>query len=53
VQSAFYYGAVSYLALHNMLALANPSEFSDRLLGMNRAEFREWLDGIDREGSVT
>src|SRR5919106_7042775 len=53
VQSAFYYGAVSYLALYNMLALANPPEFSARLLGMSRAEFGEWLDGIDREGSVT
>jgi hypothetical protein len=52
-QSAFYYGAVAYLALRNMLALADPPEFSDRLLGMSREDFHEWLDGIDREGSVT
>ena len=53
VRSAFYYAAVAYLALHNMLALADPPEFSDRLLGMSRSEFDDWLDGIDREGSVT
>ena len=53
VGSAFYYAAVAYLALHNMLALADPPEFSDRLLGMSRSEFDDWLDVIDREGSVT
>lgn len=53
VQSAFYYAAVAYLALNNMLALANPPDFSDRLLEMNHTEFTDWLDGIDREGSVT
>ena len=53
VRSAFYYAAVAYLALHNMLALADPPEFSDRLLRMSRSTFRDWLDGIDREGSVT
>ena len=52
-QGAFYYAAVAYLALHNMLALANPPEFTDRLLAMSHAEFGEWLDGIDQEGSVT
>ena len=52
VRSAFYYAAVAYLALHNMLALADPPEFSDRLLGMSRSEFDDWLDGIDHEGSV-
>ena len=52
-QGAFYYAAVAYLALHNMLALANPPDFTDRLLAMSRTEFGEWLDGIDREGSVT
>lgn len=53
VHAAFHYAAVAYLALHNMLALANRSDFSDRLLAMSRSDFSDWLDGIDREGSVT
>jgi len=50
---AFYHAAVAYLALHNMLALANPPSFIDRLLAMSREEFNDWLDGIQSEGSVT
>ena len=50
---AFYHAAVAYLALHNMLALANPPSFIERLLAMSREEFHDWLDGIQRGGSVT
>ena len=50
---AFYHAAVAYLALHNMLALANPPSFIERLLAMSREEFDDWLDGIQLGGSVT
>jgi hypothetical protein len=44
---------VSYLALNNILALANDREIEQRLLDMSREDFKRWLDDIDREGSVT
>ena len=50
---AFYHAAVAYLALHNMLALANPPSFIERLLAMSREEFHDWLEGVQRGGSVT
>ena len=49
---AFYYALVSYLALNNMLAAANPLGFSDRLAKMTPDDFEQWLDAIDRGGSV-
>ena len=48
-QSAF----VGYLALKNMLALANDNDLSSRLSSYSREEFRNWLDQIDQGGSVT
>lgn len=42
----------AYLALHNMLALANEKDVVDRLLGYTSDDFKEWLDRIDREGSI-
>lgn len=51
--AAFRYAVVAYLALQNMLSLANDNGVFDRLLAMRPTEFRKWLDGIDSEGSVT
>ena len=53
MEAAFYQACVSYLALQNMLAHANPPEFAERLLAMDRHEFDEWLADIARGGSVT
>lgn len=53
VEAAFHQACVSYLALQNMLAHANPPEFAERLLAMDRHDFDEWLADIDRGGSVT
>lgn len=52
--AAFRYAVVSYLALKNMLDLANGQhEFIDQLLDMSHDDFEKWLDVVDREGSVT
>ena len=50
---AFHSAIVGYLALNNMLALANDSGLDDRLMAYTRNEFKEWLDRIDQAGSVT
>ena len=52
-QHAFHYGLVGYLALFNLLALANDHNLVERLLRMSRDEFTEWLERIAAEGSVT
>ena len=53
MEAAFYQACVSYLALQNMLAHANPPEFAERLLAMDRNDFDGWLADIARGGSVT
>lgn len=53
INAAFYQACVSYLALQNMLAHANPPSFAERLLAMDRHEFNDWLKDIARGGSVT
>ena len=50
---AFRSAIVGYLALKNMLALANDNDLSSRLSSYSREEFRDWLDRIDQSGSVT
>ena len=50
---AFKCGLVGYLALHNMLAVASEYDLDGRLLGYSRDELGEWLDRIDKAGSVT
>ena len=50
---AFRSAVVGYLALNNMLALANDNDLDDRLLAYSRDEFKAWLDRIDQAGSVT
>ena len=50
---AFHYGVVSYLALNNMLDMANGGHaFISQLLAMSPDDFEKWLDMVDGEGSV-
>lgn len=49
---AFRSAIVGYLALKNMLALASDNDLSSRLSSYTREEFTDWLDRIDRGGSV-
>ncbi len=51
--NAFRYAVISYLALNNLLGLANDNDIFQRLLEMRREDFSRWLDNIEREGSVT
>lgn len=53
MNSSFRYALVSYLALNNLLAIANDRDLSDRLLSMGREDFENWLGKIRDEGSVT
>ena len=53
VAVAFHYAVKSYLALQNMLALANDDKLYQRLEGYTKDEFRDWLDRIQHQGSVT
>ena len=53
VWMSFEYALKSYLALNNMLALTNEIHVCKRLAGFSRGQFREWLDRIQRQGSVT
>ena len=41
---AFRSGVVGYLALKNMLALANDNDLSSRLASYSVEEFKDWLD---------
>ncbi len=50
---AFHSAVVGYLALHNMLALANEHDISERLLRYAKDDSAKWLDRIDAGGSVT
>ena len=51
---AFHLQLVAYLALGNMLGLAaDPSGLTDRLLRLDRDEFKEWIEGVERGASVT
>jgi len=52
-QAAFYYALVSFLALNNLLAIANDPDLPDRLLTMSHDDFESWLERIISEGSVT
>jgi len=49
----FHCALVAYLALKNMLALANDSDLDDKLLAYSGDEFKEWLGRIGQAGSVT
>lgn len=51
--SAFRYGLTAFLALQNMLALANDPKIFERLLGYTTEQFRDWLNNIDRRGLIS
>lgn len=52
-KTLFCYELTGYLALVNMLDLANENSLPKRLLEMNGEEFRSWLHRVGQEGSVT
>lgn len=54
LRSAFLHVLVAYLALGNMLALAEDAgELTERLLESTRGEFDAWLRHVERGSSVT
>jgi hypothetical protein len=54
VRAAFTHALVAWLALGNMLALAeDPGALSGRLLALSVEEFDEWRWRVAQEGSVT
>jgi hypothetical protein len=50
---AFRQALVSYLALNNLLAIANDNDLTESLLAMSHDDFANWLNRIRDEGSVT
>jgi len=50
---AFRLGLTAYLALNNLLGIANDQGIFGRLLAMSHEEFATWLRRITEEGSVT
>jgi hypothetical protein len=53
LQAAFRVAAVAFCALSNALAHANPADFYERLLALRRDDFSDWLDEIERGGTVS
>jgi len=51
--AAVRYGVVAFLALHNMLAMANDESLFDRLLALPAEDFGNWLDTVEGAGSVS
>jgi hypothetical protein len=52
-RGALRYQLTGYLALKNMLALANDQELFRRLEGYSYDDFHDWLDRIDQQGTTT
>ncbi len=52
LRTSLNYGVTAYLALQNMLGLANRGDWFDRIESFSRREFREWLDRVGAEGDV-
>ncbi|MHB1308897.1 MAG: hypothetical protein ACYDC1_17695 [Limisphaerales bacterium] len=52
-QAAFRDALVSYLALNNLLALANDPDLTELLLRLDGDAFNVWIARIASEGSVT
>jgi hypothetical protein len=50
---AFHSQLTGYLALNNLLALANENDLAQRLEGYTPEQFKEWLGRIDQAGSLT
>ena len=51
--TAFRSSLIAYLALQNLLALIDEGKLFDRVEAYSRQDFSEWLDRIDRQGSLT
>lgn len=52
-EGAFILGLTAYLALNNLLGVANDHGIFGRLLSMSHDDFAAWLERITEEGSVT
>jgi hypothetical protein len=50
--ASFRYGVTAYLGLHNMLGRLLDHRKLDALLDLDSDAFDEWLDTVEREGSV-
>jgi hypothetical protein len=50
--AAFRYGVTAYLGLYNMLGMLIGHRKLDALLELDGAAFEDWLDTVQREGSV-
>ncbi|MCP5517259.1 MAG: hypothetical protein H7A45_08400 [Verrucomicrobiales bacterium] len=51
-EAAFRYGLTSFLALNNLLGVANDPELGERLLRLSPRDFDLWLQRVRVEGSV-
>ena len=52
-RGAFHLALVAFLALVNMLDLANDTELVDSLLKRDTDSFHDWIENVRRNGSVT
>ena len=52
-EGAFILGLTAYLALNNLLGIANDHGIFGRLLAVSHDDFVAWLERITEEGSVT
>lgn len=51
--STFRYQLTSFLALHNMLAVANDQKVFERLQQYTPEEFAKWLEHVEQEGALS
>ena len=51
--AAFRYGLTAYLGLYNMLGMILDHRKLDALRELDDDAFEDWLDTVEREGSVT
>ena len=49
----FNYALTAYLALHNVLKMAEDGKAAEKLLCLPGEEFRSWLDSVAHKGSLT
>ncbi|MCL5029778.1 MAG: hypothetical protein M1480_12270 [Bacteroidetes bacterium] len=50
--SSFRYSLTSFLALHNLLGIANNQNIFEKLLNFTEEDFNKWLERIESEGSI-
>ncbi len=53
IADALRYSATAFLALHNMLALAQVDDWFARLVAMKQSEFRDWTQRVAASGAVS